>query len=356
MLYKRHLMIAALCCFGFRVAFAQPTTASPSLDTPTTSAIQTIETAHETVDSTTTNETSNSDEVDLQLGLRAGQTFRVTQTSQVKTVFITPATRSRRAQKQETWSNDAVVMRLRVLDVQSDGSYRTRITYESFSSRPLVIFDGTKATQSTQSRATTAAMSRALQNQSLEMTISPRGVVSELSGLRNVWRAIARELKIAPPTPEQRRQAASEIESLFNEKFVVATFERGGFNFPDRALRIGESWNRQIALGGALPFAVDVRRTLQSRARKTLTITESGTLRLDNAQLTQPDVASSFAVDMRGTYTGTTLLDELTRFPLSTRLTQRFSGTVSVKNANGRAVSTSMNGRVFIKTTSQEIQ
>lgn len=353
----------ALCAFLLgadfsraRAQLATEATPTPVIPSQPDITAATTESVPEASGSDEKENNPGSDLIALRLNLRAGQKFRVTQTSQVKTIFMAPATPSRASQKQETWSNDAMTMLMRVLYVQPDGSSRLLITFEKVSSRPLVILDQKNTAQSAQSRTITNAISRALRNKSVDLILSPLGEVSDVRGLGMIWKDLSNALSNSKLAASKIREAKLGIESLFNERSIVGIFDRAGMSFPDNPLRIGDAWNLRLSTAGTLPFTTNVQRTLKSRKSELLTVSESGTLRLNTTQVSPETSSASFAVNLSGTYTGTTQLDEATCFVRRAGFTQRFSGTISARNANGLMATTPLFGRVFTKTIAQEVK
>ena len=323
---------------------------------PENVAPPTIESEVEDQTAPTSAETSPDNFIALRLRLRAGQAFRMTQTSQVKSVFVSPATIKRVAQKTESWSNDSVTTLLRVLDVQENGDYRVRVTYENVKNEPLTVINGVRSSPIASVGKLTNAMNRALRNQSLEMTLTPLGNVSDVRGLQTFWNAMNAAFGTAGLSPDEQRTAMTNVRNTFNETALRSMMEKSGMTFPGHAIRVGESWFADVKLRGALPFVVDVRRTLQNRDEQLLTIIENGDLTLADSQLTVPNAQSRFRVAIQGTYTGTTSLDAATGFARSTRLTQRYSGTVSAIRNGGASQTSSLFGRVYIKTTAEEVR
>ena len=352
---RKHLVFVAqilFSCAWLSVAHAQVETPNAI---PETVAPETV--APSIVENQIENQTATSDDpVLLRLKLRAGQAFRVTQTSQVKSVFVSPATTNRASQKTESWSNDSVTMTLRVLDVQENGDYLVRVTYENVRNEPINVVNGVRLKPVASVRKLADAMNAAVRNQSLEMTLSRLGNVSDVRGLETFWRAMNSAFGASGLSSTEQKTAMTSVRNSFNENALRDTMERSGMTFPGHAIRVGEPWFANLKLRGALPFVVDVKRTLQSRDEKSVTITESGDLTLANSQLTVPNAQSRFRIAMQGTYTGTTSLDATSGFARSTRLTQRYSGTVSATRNGAPSQTSSLFGRVFIKTTGEEVR
>ena len=336
-----------------------PETVAPTPKTPTPNATPQIVAPPPTppiAESQVENQTATAnDSTLLRLKLRAGQAFRMTQTSQVKSVFVVPATSKRAAQKTESWSNDSVTTTLRVLDVAPNGDFRVRVIYENVSNEPINVVNGVRLKPVASVRKLADAMNRALRNQSLEMTLSPLGNVSDVRGLETFWRAMDAAFGAANLSPNERKTAAANVRNSFNENALRGLMERGGMTFPGHTIRLSEPWFADLKLRGALPFVVNVKRTLQSRDEQLLTIVESGDLKLADSQLSVANAQSRFRIAMQGTYTGTTSLDAISHFALSTRLTQRYSGTVSAIRNGAISQTSTLFGRVFIRTTSEEV-
>ena len=280
---------------------------------------------------------ASADYVTLRLNLKPGSKYRMTQNSRTKMVILAPAMSGRPAQKTEIYSIGLNVLKYDVLWNNPDGTTQIRMTYGDTNNKITVKMNGKTQAQPSNE------MTQALVGQKIEMKISPEGQVSDVRGLDSLWEKAFAGTKSPGMTPQMKQQMADTMKKMFGDDFIKSLMQQSGMTYPENPVQIGGSWVQRVETNGQLPFVVNLKRTLQGRANGLVSVGESGTMSIGDAQKTVSVGPAAMKMAITGTYSGTTVLNEATGFTHSAHIAQRYSGSVSTK-ANNRNISTQLFG------------
>jgi hypothetical protein len=290
---------------------------------------------------------SAQDWVTLRLNLKPGSRYRMTQTSQTKTVIVTLPMSGRPAAKTEVSGVGTNVLDYAVLYNNPDGTMQIRLTYGDMINNSTVKVNGKP-----QKLPGANATNNILSGQSIEMRLSPEGAVSDVRGADKIWKRSLAGVKGV--TPQMRRQMESSMKQMLGDTFIKNLMQSSGMAYPQNPIRLGQAWYQRMETGGQLPLVVNLRRTLQSRNNGALTIGENGVLSIGDITKSVAFGPTSMQMALTGTYSGTTVLDEATGFARSATLSQRYGGTISAK-AEGQAVSMRMFGLASMRTGVEQL-
>ncbi len=282
--------------------------------------------------------------VTLRLHLKPGSRYQMTQTSQTKMVVLTPMISGRPSQKMEISSTSTNVLDYAVLWNNPDGTTQIRMTYGDINSTGTIKMNG--KTQAMPAAATMAG--QALVGQKIEMKISPAGQVSDVRGLDNIWQKAFTGTKSPGMTSQMRQQMQDGMKKMFGDNFIKSLIQQSGMMYPENPTRIGSSWTQRVETNGQLPFVINLKRTLQGRANGLISIGESGTLSIGDAQKTVSLGPAAVQMALTGTYSGTTILDEVTGFTRSANIAQRYGGSASAV-VNGQKSTTQLFGAANVR-------
>jgi hypothetical protein len=144
--------------------------------------------------------------------------------------------------------NISQVVRMTVEDITADGNATIRETFESMrleQSAPTgkVVFDSTTPHESTDtSEAAVAAMMSALVGESITMVIAPSGSVSRIEGMTRILDKAMKSLSLTPGAAVVMNQ----LKGLVGDDAIRGMFDQSFGIFPDRPLRVGDSWTSQF--------------------------------------------------------------------------------------------------------------
>lgn len=301
------------------------------------------------MDDQSSTQSAQNDWVTLRLNLKPGSRYRMTQTSQTKTVMLTPATNSQPESKTEVSGIVTNVLDYAVLYNNPDGTMQVRLTYGDMKNKSTYKVNG--KTQGTGTPDTTS-MNNFLLGQSIEMKLSPEGQASDVRGMDKIWDKTLAEAK--GMTAPMVRQMVSRLKQMFGDTFIKNMMQASGMAFPQNPVRLGQAWYQRVEIGGQLPLVVNLRRTLQSRQNGALTIGENGVLSVGGPTTSVSLGPVKMQMAITGTYSGTTVLDEATGFARSATLSQRYGGTVSSK-ADGQEFSDRLFGLTSTRTNVEKL-
>ena len=283
------------------------------------------------------------DWVTLRLNVQPGTRYRMTLNSDFKMVFVMAAAK-RAAEKSEIAVAMKQVVNYAFLFRNDDGTMQVRMTYGASSNRSSFKQNG--KTQVVPSSASDQFMA----GQSVEMKMSARGEISEIRGLEKIWDKAFSSKNTPGMTPAMRSQMRANMNKMFGEKTIKSLTEQSGMSFPENPVRVGDSWMQRIETSGAMPFVINLRRTLQARDNGTLRIGEKGSLSFGDAQKAMPMAGANLKMLISGTYSGTTILDDRTNFVSQATTSQRYGG-----QASSSAKSQNLAMRIYGTGTSRTV-
>lgn len=82
------------------------------------------------------------------------------------------------------------------------------------------------------------------------MKVNAEGKVEEVSGLNNMAKAMADSLGLEG---DEREQMVNAFDKSFNEKDMKGQFERFLYIFPNKEIKVGDTWDRTTVTGGQMP-------------------------------------------------------------------------------------------------------
>ena len=281
------------------------------------------------------------DWVTLRLNLKPGSRYRMTTDSDMKMTIVTAAMSKRPAEKVEMVNTSRQSLDYNVLYNNPDGTTQVRVTYGT----------ATAKMHMTQNGKTLPASSppNNLSGQSIEMKIAPNGKVSDVRGFEKIFDRAFDTSKMTGMTPQMKRKMRDDMKKTFGKNFVEGLSRQTDMSFPESPIRLGDSWMQKTKLNlGFFSLALNMRRTLQSRAANLLSIGEKGTLSMDSVPNASSFGGAKLQMAMSGNYSGTTILDETTGFTRSSDMSMNFGG-----RATGDANNQKMAMRLYMLSTAR---
>jgi len=90
------------------------------------------------------------------------------------------------------------------------------------------------------------AMLNAIKGQSFTMKVNQEGKVMEVTGFENMAKSIVDSMGV---DAENREQMMEAFNKQFNAKKMTTTFERAWYIFPNKEVKVGDSWEKTTDLG-----------------------------------------------------------------------------------------------------------
>lgn len=165
----------------------------------------------------------------------------------------------------------------------------------------------------------------------LRMTVAPSGKVLDLEGFEGIIDKVIEDLKI--PDSPQRNQIIKGLQNQFGDEAMRSSFEQITSFYPEKPVKIGDSWHNSLTLDVGFPMVIESDYTLVSSDSGIADINVISAIS-SNPNSEGIDMgAFSLIYDIKGDQSGTIKMDEQSGLPLSSDMRQQFSGTVSVSDA-----------------------
>jgi Family of unknown function (DUF6263) len=90
----------------------------------------------------------------------------------------------------------------------------------------------------------------AIKGQRFTMKVTAEGKITEVTGFENMAQKIADSLDLEPA---EREKMMKEFEGQFNADEIRQSLERFWYIFPNKEVKVGDSWQKSTKLGGKMP-------------------------------------------------------------------------------------------------------
>lgn len=87
----------------------------------------------------------------------------------------------------------------------------------------------------------------AIKGKKFSMQVNPEGKVLKISGFEEMVKSIADSMRLEG---EKREEAMSEFNKQLNEQSIKEQFERVWYIFPNKEVKVGDSWQKQSTTSG----------------------------------------------------------------------------------------------------------
>jgi len=156
--------------------------------------------------------------------------------------------------------------------VEDDGNVKTlKTTYERFAMN-VQMPDRTISADSDHKDTTTmseisdpsqlmSAMFGALKGKSFIIKVDKEGKVTEVAGLQEIADAMVNSMKVKEEMKPMVRQAFTQ---QFNEQNIKEIFSQSFNIFPNKPVKVGDSWEKKVAGSSTMPMDVTTTYTVKS--------------------------------------------------------------------------------------------
>ena len=133
----------------------------------------------------------------------------------------------------------------------------------------------------------------ALKNKSILLKVNPMGKVISVEGLTEIIKPVLDTMTIPPLAKSMSIQL---MQSEMGKKMVAGIFSQGFEIFPNREVKLGDSWEKDIQLNGMLPISANTVFTVKAIEGNKITLDAKSLLNNNNRK---GEVLSTYLVDSR---------------------------------------------------------
>lgn len=89
-----------------------------------------------------------------------------------------------------------------------------------------------------------------IKGQKFTMKVNPEGKITEVTGFENMAENMANSLGL---DEKEKAEMKAGFEGQFNEKEIKQNLERFWYIFPNKEVKVGDTWNKTTEMGGKMP-------------------------------------------------------------------------------------------------------
>jgi hypothetical protein len=263
------------------------------------------------------------DTVDLKLRLKPGETYpmRITIEQQI--------TQGTGESARSTTQLIGMGHSYNVQSVDSSGEMKLRLTYNWMRlKRPGVDVDSDLPPKPDANPA--IATLTAMVGQSLDVTVTPAGKVTDVKGLDAMVQKVVAK---ASMDDVKRSMLAQMVRKQYNEQQVKTTIEGGIAIYPDKPVAIGETWTRTMPLDVGVS---DSTYKLVGRENGKLTVEMHGTIGQAPGAKPLDMEGTKVTHKVAGEQSGTLIIDEATGWITGGQMKQDINDEVNLESADGK--------------------
>ncbi|PQV62781.1 hypothetical protein B1R32_12228 [Abditibacterium utsteinense] len=303
------------------------------------------------------------------LKLHAGQRFLTTsntssQTSQQMPKM--PGDKTAAPEKMESTSKTLTVVEQNVLSSDEKGA-RVEVVYREMTQTmkmqqgDKVLFDSASPTAATKG---ITDISKNIVGARVSYQLTPDGHISDVQGAKEYLERLGAGLETATAqNPEQQKMMREMLKAAISPEALEKSIGIAYKDMPAKAVAPGDTWKyaSTIAMMGT-KFTQNGQSTFVSRAGNVVTLAQKGDFATDaGAEFKIPlpmprdpkTPAPITQLDLHGTSTGETLVDELSGMTLSSRTTQTIEGEIVINGLTGPGSVFSIPMKVTSETTTK---
>ena len=151
-------------------------------------------------------------------------------------------------------------------------------------------------------------MFRAIIGKSFTMKVNPEGQVTEVTGLKEMGEAMLASMKMSE---EMRPMVEQSFKEQFNEDNLKQSFSQAFNIFPNREVKVGDTWDKTVTMGGMMAATTKTTYTVKDIKNGKVYLDVNATTDVQNTKVTQ---------------TGTLTVDQATGLVTEGELEQKTEG------------------------------
>lgn len=148
----------------------------------------------------------------------------------------------------------------------------------------------------------------AVVNKSFTMTVDPEGKVTSVTGMKEMGDAVVASMKV---NENEKAIFEQSFNSQFNEETMKESFSQAFHLFPNKAIKVGDTWDNAMNFGGMMAGSMKTTYTVKDIKDNKVTLDVNSTMEMNNN---------------KGVQTGTMVLDKNTGLVLEGNLQQQTEG------------------------------
>jgi len=144
-------------------------------------------------------------------------------------------------------------------------------------------------------------MFTALKGTRFSMKVDREGKITDIIGLENLGDKLANEMGLE----EADKQAAiSNLDKAFNKDEIARNFERFWYIFPNKEVKVGDSWKKTSSAGGQMPAIFESTYTVTDIEGDMVTLEEKSKIKAkadadEKTPETSGEISGTVTVDSR---------------------------------------------------------
>lgn len=222
-----------------------------------------------------------------------------------------------------------------VKEVKDDGTMTAEVTYHAVQMKMdgptgKVDYDSAEPPDEVPKLARGMA---ALVGQSFTLDMTAEGRVTRVEGIDALLAHMIEKLKL--PAGAMKTMMEDQLKKQFGDKAMRETMEQLMAMYPDKPVGIGDSWTRKVKVTKGFPLEMENTYVLKDRKGGVAILDTKSTLKSDPKAEPMKMGPLSISYALSGKQEGQVEMDEATGWTLGAKLTQEFSGTMTMEGAPG---------------------
>lgn len=138
-----------------------------------------------------------------------------------------------------------------------------------------------------------------LKGQKFMMKVNAEGKVTEVTGMKELQEKIMSQFGDEVPEA-QKKQLKDQFDKQFSDDQIKSQFERVLYIFPNKEVKVGDSWTKSSSGGVSMPGKYNSKYTVTEIEGNMVTLKEESTIESseENTKLTG-DITGTIVVDSR---------------------------------------------------------
>lgn len=141
-------------------------------------------------------------------------------------------------------------------------------------------------------------MFSAIKGKQFVLKVNGEGKVLEVTGMRELAQSIMDSMGSMGDDPEMKAKMKQSFDKQFNEADIKSQFERVLYIFPNKEVKVGDTWEKSTSMGAQTPANYKSTYTVKDIEGDMVTLDEKSTI-----------VGNNEGVDMDGKVKGTLVVD-----------------------------------------------
>jgi hypothetical protein len=138
----------------------------------------------------------------------------------------------------------------------------------------------------------------AIKGRQFQLKVNAEGKVLEVTGMQELASSIIDSMGLDQDAPEMKEKMREAFSKQFNDADVKSQFERILYIFPNKEVKVGDSWEKNTSMSGQMPAKYNSTYTVKEIEGDMVTLEE-------NSKIT----SSNEKMEMDGKVKGTLIVD-----------------------------------------------